>query len=220
MAAEGKTLEQLAAGADVEVRDLPVGNIDPDPENVNEMTDVKYEALVAEIRDQGFVQPVLVRPTGGNRFQLIDGEHRWRACSDLGRESIMAVIIEEDDQDQARIRALSMNGLRGKPVKLKQAYLLADLAKRIPEDELRKRLGMVKSEFEDSLRMAEFDSGLSKRLKANQATKREPAKRVFRVTLSKEDHDLIERVIEALQDGSRDRGEALAHICRVFSDLP
>jgi ParB/RepB/Spo0J family partition protein len=177
---------------------------------------VKYEALVAEVRDQGFVSPILVRPVGGNRFQLIDGEHRWRVVSDLGRETILSVIIDEDDEDEARIRALAMNGLRGKPNALKQAYLLADLVKRIPEATLRERLGMKAGEMEDRLRMAELDKGLGDRLKARSAPKRIGSKKIFRVTVSAEDHETIERVVEALQDGKMDRGEALAHACREF----
>lgn len=107
-----------------------------------------------------------------------------------------------------------MNGLKGKPDPIRFAHLLTDLAKRVEPAELRARLGLTPREFEDKLSLAKFDDGLGKRLKNKQS--RTVAPRVLRFTVSKDDFDLIDGVIEALVGDNMDRGEALAYICRDF----
>jgi|APTNR8051073442_1049403.scaffolds.fasta_scaffold05093_5 ParB family chromosome partitioning protein len=56
------------------------------------------QELAASIRVQGIVQPVVVRPLGGDRYELIAGERRWRAAQLAGLREVPAVIREIPDQ--------------------------------------------------------------------------------------------------------------------------
>lgn len=56
------------------------------------------QELAASIGAQGVVQPVLVRPLGGDRYELIAGERRWRAAQLAGLRAVPAVIREIPDQ--------------------------------------------------------------------------------------------------------------------------
>lgn len=56
------------------------------------------QELAASIRVQGIVQPVLVRPLGGDRYELIAGERRWRAAQLAGLRDVPAVIRDVPDQ--------------------------------------------------------------------------------------------------------------------------
>ncbi len=56
------------------------------------------QELAASIRVQGIVQPVLVRPLGGDRYELIAGERRWRAAQLAGLREVPAVIRDIPDQ--------------------------------------------------------------------------------------------------------------------------
>ncbi len=56
------------------------------------------QELAASIRVQGVVQPVLVRPLGRDRYELIAGERRWRAAQMAGLHEVPAVIREVSDQ--------------------------------------------------------------------------------------------------------------------------
>lgn len=210
-----KSVEELAAELELDLRAIPVDLIDPDPDNPNEVSDAQMDTLTADIRDHGFTQPVLVREGEDGRFGMIDGEHRWRIVKELGYATVPGVVIKADD-DEAKIRLLTMNGLRGDFVPIKYAYFLQDLTRRIPEAELRRRLGMEPTEMRDLLRLAEFTDPMAERLR--EATEREAkdAPVVLKFVVSKRDQQVIERVIDQLVKGKIDRGTALAKVCREF----
>jgi len=56
------------------------------------------EELAESIKAQGVMQPVVVRPLGENRYEIIAGERRWRACQKAGLETIPAIIRDVPDE--------------------------------------------------------------------------------------------------------------------------
>lgn len=134
----------------MEIRNLRHGQIQPRPDNPNEMKNEILDALKDDIRRRGFVQPILVRPTEEGHYEIVDGEHRWKVLGELGAETVPSVVVEDDD-NEARLRMLTMNRLRGEFVPLRLAHLLADLANRVEPEEMSKRLGMGKAELADLL---------------------------------------------------------------------
>lgn len=97
-------LSSAAPTRSVGIRVVPIDRIDPNPEQprlvFNQET---LEELAASIREHGVLQPILVRPIGVNRFQLIAGERRWRASTLAGLETIPALIEEIDDDTALEI---------------------------------------------------------------------------------------------------------------------
>jgi ParB family chromosome partitioning protein len=57
--------------------------------------------LAASIKSQGVMQPVLVRPVDGGRYEIIAGERRFRAAQIAGLEEIPVLVREVDDQAAA-----------------------------------------------------------------------------------------------------------------------
>ena len=88
----------------VGVRIVPVERIDSNPQQprlaFNQET---LDELAASIREHGVLQPILVRPTGENRYQLVAGERRWRAVEQAGLETIPALIEDIDDDTALEI---------------------------------------------------------------------------------------------------------------------
>lgn len=63
--------------------------------------DIEPEALqelANSIKEQGVIQPIVLRPIGAGRYEIIAGERRWRASQLAGLQSIPAVIREMTDQ--------------------------------------------------------------------------------------------------------------------------
>jgi ParB family chromosome partitioning protein len=95
-ATEGTTAQ---GNGDGEMKILPVDilqrgayqpRIDMNPEALEE--------LANSIRAQGVVQPIVVRPIGGGRYEIIAGERRWRATQLAGLHEIPAVVRDVPDQ--------------------------------------------------------------------------------------------------------------------------
>lgn len=99
----GRGLDALLAGDDGEVvemlQQLAVSVLQPgryqprthmDPESLQQLAD--------SIRAQGVMQPVLVRPLVGGRYEIIAGERRWRASQMAGLTEIPALVREIPDE--------------------------------------------------------------------------------------------------------------------------
>src|SRR5947209_3256566 len=81
-----------------ELRQLPVDLIVPNPDQPRRSFDEEtLLELAGSIRARGVLQPVLVRPLPGGRYELIAGERRWRAAQLADIDLIPAVIRQHDD---------------------------------------------------------------------------------------------------------------------------
>lgn len=80
---------QMVAIAAIEVGPQPRSYFDPQ----------RLQALMDSIQQHGLLQPVVLRPMGGQlgRYQLIAGERRLRACVALQHQHILAHILEVDE---------------------------------------------------------------------------------------------------------------------------
>ena len=78
---------------------LPVTRIQPGRYQPRTRMDQQALAeLAASIRAQGLMQPLLVRPIGGERYELIAGERRWRAAQMAGLDEVPALVREVPDE--------------------------------------------------------------------------------------------------------------------------
>ena len=60
--------------------------------------DAGIEELAESIRVQGLMQPIVIRSIGGERYEIIAGERRWRACQKAGLSEIPALIKDVPDE--------------------------------------------------------------------------------------------------------------------------
>lgn len=89
----------------------------PNPWNKNKMGKQYFDALKANIANPqiGFTQPVLVRkhPDFDDEFQIVDGEHRWKAATELGLERVPIMDLAELPEALAKYLMLEQNAVRG-----------------------------------------------------------------------------------------------------------
>jgi hypothetical protein len=108
----------------------------PNPWNPNAMTPEMYDKAVASIRSFGFVDPITVRPMpeGDHEmdgwFQIIDGEHRWKAARAEGLLTVPVFDVGFIDDDVARQLTIVLNETRGQADPQRLGALLRDLASR------------------------------------------------------------------------------------------
>ena len=81
-----------------ELRHVPLELIDRSPHQPRRSFDEEQLLGLAEsIKARGVLQPVLVRPVPGGRYELIAGERRWRAARTAELETIPAIVRHHDD---------------------------------------------------------------------------------------------------------------------------
>ncbi len=87
-----------------ELRQLPTELIAPNPRQPRQSIDeATLLALADSIRTRGVLQPILVRPLPGGRFELIAGERRWRATRLAELETIPAIVRHHDDSGSLEV---------------------------------------------------------------------------------------------------------------------
>jgi ParB family chromosome partitioning protein len=78
---------------------VPIEFVSPNPRNPRRaFGEADLADLAQSIREHGIVQPVVVRPGGGGRYEIIAGERRWRAAQLAGLVEIPVIIREVDDR--------------------------------------------------------------------------------------------------------------------------
>jgi ParB family chromosome partitioning protein len=84
-------------GADL--REVPVDLLQPGKyQPRTDMHAESLEELANSIKAQGVVQPIVIRPIGGDRYEIIAGERRWRASQMAGLHEIPAVVRDVPDE--------------------------------------------------------------------------------------------------------------------------
>ena len=94
------TLEEEAVQVDTrELQHLPLDLIQRGKyQPRRDMDPTALEELAQSIKAQGVMQPIVVRPIGGGRYEIIAGERRWRASHQAGLEKIPAMVREVPDE--------------------------------------------------------------------------------------------------------------------------
>jgi ParB family chromosome partitioning protein len=86
---------------------LPIQLIDPSPSQPRRYFDPdKMSQLVSSVKKKGILEPLLVRPTEGGRYELVAGERRLRAATEAGMEKVPCVVRDFSDEEAAEIALL------------------------------------------------------------------------------------------------------------------
>ena len=86
---------------------LPVASIERHPAQPRQtFKEEALEELADSIRDRGVIQPIVVRPHGGNRYQIVAGERRWRAAQRAQLHEIPVIIREFNDEETLEVALL------------------------------------------------------------------------------------------------------------------
>ncbi|NJD20501.1 MAG: ParB/RepB/Spo0J family partition protein [Gemmatimonadetes bacterium] len=86
---------------DAEIRRVKLAAVVPNPlQPRRTFPDQELDELAASIRENGLLQPLVVRPApgGGERFELVAGERRFRAVAKLGWEDVPVLVRDASDE--------------------------------------------------------------------------------------------------------------------------
>ena len=87
---------------------LLVSNIVPDPENLRKTIDPEdIKTLAENIKEHGQMDPIQVFKKQDGKYDLLDGERRWRAFKELGIEQIDAIVVERPSDQELLLKKIS-----------------------------------------------------------------------------------------------------------------
>jgi ParB family chromosome partitioning protein len=155
-----------------ELRQIPVELIGPNPHQPRHHFDEQALLELADsIRSRGVIQPVLVRPLAGGRYELVAGERRWRAAQLAERSSIPAVIRHHDDAASVEL-ALIENMVREdlNPVEEARACLALVEELGLTREEVGLRVGRSRVAVSNLLRLLDLPDEALELIEARELT--------------------------------------------------
>jgi ParB family chromosome partitioning protein len=145
---------------------LSVAAIEPHPEQPRRHFDEEaLDELAASIGKRGVIQPVIVRPLGEGRYQLVAGERRWRAAQKAQLHEIPALIRELKDHDVMAI-ALIENIQREDLNPVEEARAYQRLGEELPPSSIAGLVGKSRSHVVNMQRLLALPPAVLEHLEA------------------------------------------------------
>ncbi|MCT9869571.1 ParB/RepB/Spo0J family partition protein [Paenarthrobacter aurescens] len=152
--------------------EIPVGDIHPNRKQPRSVFDEDDMAeLVHSVREIGVLQPIVVRTStekGGEPYELVMGERRWRAVQAAGLETIPAIVRDTTDDDLLRDALLeNLHRSQLNPLEEAAAYqqLLEDFG--TTHEQLADRIGRSRPQVSNTLRLLKLPPLVQRRVAAS-----------------------------------------------------
>jgi len=156
----------MPAGA--QYAEVPVDSISANPQQPRTIFDPdQLSELAASIKAVGMLQPIVVRPLGTGRYELVMGERRLRAAKEAGLASVPAIIRPTEAEDLLRDALLeNIHRVQLNPLEEAAAYqqLLSDFG--CTQDELAVRINKSRPVISNSIRLLKLPPGVQRRVAA------------------------------------------------------
>lgn len=181
---------------------IPIEKIEPNPEQPRvEFGDLTE--LTSSIKEQGVLEPLLVKPNkGSGTYMIIAGERRWRASTIAGLLELPCIVLDIDDQTIAEI-ALVENLQRKDLTIWEISDGLADLNQRYSytHEEIAKKIGKSRSTVTESIAIA----GLPKEIKERCKKANINSKSVL-IEISRQfDEDAMQKLLDQIENEGLNR---------------
>jgi len=138
-----------------QIREVPIARILPNPAQPrHSYEEDSLTELADSIREHGVLQPVLVRPVGG-QYELIAGERRWRASRMAQRDTLPAIVVEFDDETALEVSIIE-NLQREDVSPLEEAAMFSKMMELgYSVRQLAQKIGKDKGYVENRMRLAD-----------------------------------------------------------------
>ena len=129
-----------------------------------EFNDIEQKRLVASIKKNGIIQPIIVRKSG-HGYEIIAGERRWRAAQEAGIKDVPIIIRDAGDSDAAEM-SLIENIQRENLNSLEEADAYSMLIDKfgISQEELSVRVGKDRSTIANTIRLLKLPQEIKRAL--------------------------------------------------------
>lgn len=128
-----------------------------------DMHEESLQELAESIKAQGVMQPVVIRPVGTNRYEIIAGERRWRAAQKAGLHEVPIVLLDVGDAEALEL-AIIENVQRTDLNPLEEAMGYQVLANdyKHSQDDIASIVGKSRSHVANTLRLLKLPDSVKK----------------------------------------------------------
>ena len=150
--------------------------------------------LAESIREHGVLQPITLRPLG-EKYEIIMGERRFRACEKLGLKRIPAMIVEMNDREAMEV-ALIENLQRQNLTPIEEALSYKRIldAGYVTQEQLAVKLGKTQSTIANKLRLLSLDKDVQNALLKGEISERH-ARSILRLTDKEKQKIILKKII-------------------------
>ncbi|HZH74060.1 MAG TPA: ParB/RepB/Spo0J family partition protein [Mariniphaga sp.] len=149
------------------INDVELSKIEANPFQPRTRFDEEaLEELAASIREIGLIQPITLRKSGNDKFQIIAGERRFRAAQKAGLESIPSYIRQAKDDgmlEMALVENIQREDLDAIEIALSYQRLIEELD--FTQEDLSSRVGKKRSTIANYLRLLRLPAIIQKALR-------------------------------------------------------
>lgn len=149
------TAEQVVGN----VIDMPLGNIHPNPNQPRTHFDEeRIQELAQSIQELGIIQPITVRKTAANTFEIVSGERRFRAAKAIGLKTLPAYVRLANDQESlemALVENIQRQDLDPIEIALSYQRLIEEI--QLTQNQLSDRVGKKRSTVTNYLRLLKLN---------------------------------------------------------------
>ena len=146
---------------------IPVDMVEPNPYQPRMSFDNEaLNKLADSIRTLGLIQPITVRRKSDDRFQIISGERRFRACRLCNMDMIPAYVMEADDQgmlEMAIVENIQRENLD--PIEVAMSYQRLIDECRLTQEQMAERVGKKRASVTNTLRLLRLPAKVQHDLK-------------------------------------------------------
>ena len=141
------------------INKIDITNIYPNKNQPRKKFEEKeINELSESIKNQGLIQPIVVREIDNDTYEIIAGERRWRACQLAGLHSVKCVVMSVDEKNVYEL-ALIENIQRSNLNVVEEAKAYKNLIKLngLKNEELSKKIGKSSSHISNLIRILDLD---------------------------------------------------------------
>ncbi len=160
----GRGLSAMLSSNETDTIKSSVNEINIDEISVNpfqprsNFNNTSLQELIVSIKNIGIIQPITVRKTENNNYQLISGERRLRACKEIGLKNIPAFVREANDQDSlemALVENIHRQDLDAIEIAISYQRLIEEI--NLTQEELSDKIGKNRTTISNYLRLLKLD---------------------------------------------------------------
>jgi ParB family chromosome partitioning protein len=164
----GDGIDQTGLGADAGGQSVPLAVLKPGRFNPRRnFPEAQLKELAASIRERGLVQPLVVRPSSDNTYEIVAGERRWRAAQLANLHTVPVIVRALTDHEAVEI-ALIENVQREdlNAIEEGEGYKLLIEGHGYTQEDLAKIIGKSRSQLANTLRLLKLPENVQEMVRS------------------------------------------------------